>query len=223
MLKRVFKYLYLKYKWRGTCKFSFSVNFSKDSTFEKMTQIHHNTTFHGHLGFGSYIGNNCFLSAHVGRFTSIAPCVRCNCGIHPYTEPYVSTSPCFFSLNPQKKQCGSSFAQKQMFKESRYFDEKNKIGIKIGSDCWIGEGAFLVGGINIADGAVVLAHSVVTKNVPPYAIVGGVPAKIIRYRYDEKTIQILMNAQWWNKPIEWIKDNWILFSDLEKFKEAISK
>lgn len=60
--------------------------------------------------------------------------------------------------------------------------------MKIGSDCWIGTGVFLVGGIVIGNGAVVLAGAVVTKDVPPYAIVGGVPARILRYRYDEETI-----------------------------------
>ena len=102
----------------------------------------------------------------------------------------------------------------------RYYDKRKKIDVKIGSDCWIGEGVFLVGGIEIADGAMVLAHAVVTHNVPPYAIVGGVPAKIIGYRYDDETIQFLLKVQWWNKPIQWLKENWELLSDLKKFKQT---
>lgn len=221
LIKRIIKYIYLKIKWRKACKFSLSTNISLKSTFEGMCQIHPHSTFHGHLGIGSYISSFCSLSAEIGRFTSIAPYVRCNCGTHPYKEPFVTTSPCFFSLKYYKSQCGFTFAQRQLIQEIRYYDEKKKIGIKIGSDCWIGEGVFLVGGIEIADGAIILAHAVVTHNVPPYAIVGGVPAKIIGYRYDEETIQLLLKIQWWNKPVEWLKENWELLSDLKKFKQSI--
>lgn len=218
-IKKVIKYIYLKIKWGKTCKFGLSTNISQKSTFEGMCQIHPHVTFHGHIGIGSYIGPYSSLSAEIGRFTSIAPYVRCNNGIHPYKEPFVSTSPCFFSLNPNKTQCGSTFAKKQMLQENKYYDKENRIAIKIGSDCWIGEGAFLVGGIEIADGAVVLAHAVVTHNVPPYAIVGGIPAKVIGYRYDDETIQFLLKVKWWNKPVQLLKENWELFSDLNKFKQ----
>lgn len=220
-IKRISKYIYLKLKWKRKCKFSLSTNISLHSTFEGMCQIHPHTTFHGHIGIGSYIGSYSSLSAEIGRFTSIAPYVRCNCGIHPYKEPFVSTSPCFFSLNPSKSQCGSTFAKKQIIQEMKYYNKEKKIAIKIGSDCWIGEGAFFIGGVEIADGAVVLAHAVVTHNVPPYAIVGGVPAKVIGYRYDEETIQFLLKVKWWNKPIQWLKENWVLFSDLNKFKQSL--
>ena len=76
----------------------------------------------------------------------------------------------------------------------------------------------LIGGVHIADGAVVLAGAVVTKDVPPYAIVGGVPAKIIRYRYDEETISFLLQAQWWNNTEDWFKENWKLLTDIDKLK-----
>lgn len=223
MIKKFIKYILLKIKWRGMCKFNFSTNISMKSTFEGMCQIHPHTNFHGHLGLGSYIGSYCNLSANIGKFTSIAPHVRCNCGIHPYQKPFVSTSPCFFSLNKNHSQCGTTFAHKQVIKEFNYYNEAEEIGIEIGSDCWIGEGAFLVGGIKIADGAVILAHAVVTKDIPPYAIVGGVPARILKYRYDEETIKFLLETQWWNKPIEWLRKNWELFSDIEKFKKEITK
>lgn len=219
MFKKIIKYCILKYKWRDKCKFDYSGDISIRSTFEGANQIHPHSTFYGHLGFGSYISNNCSLSADIGRFTSIAPFVRCNYGQHPYKEPFVTTSPCFFSTELYKGQCGFTFAKKQMFKELRYYNEIKKIGVKIGSDCWIGEGVFLVGGIKIADGAIVLAHAVVTKDVPPYAIVGGVPAKILRYRYDEETISFLLKIRWWDKPIQWLKENWELLSDIKRFKQ----
>lgn len=184
-----------------------------------MSKIHPYATFHGSLGMGSYIGCHSNLSARIGRFTSISNYVVCNAGIHSYQAPFATTSPCFFSLNPNHSQCGSTFATEQLFDELRLVDREHGIAVNIGNDVWIGEGVFLVGGINIGDGAVVLAHAVVTKDIPPYAIVGGVPARILRYRYDEETIKFLLKIKWWNNSADWFKQNWRLLSDIEKLKE----
>lgn len=205
------------------CRFDPTVKISRATTFEGMSKLHSHVTFHGHLGYGSYIGSHSSLSANIGRFTSIAPYVRCNNGIHPYKEPFVSTAPCFFSLNPKCAQNGSTFATEQLFQEVKYSDSLKRVAVTIGNDCWIGEGAFLVGGITIADGAVVLAHAVVTKNVPPYAIVGGVPAKIIGYRYTEDIINFLLEIKWWVNTPEWFKKHWRLLSDITKLKEYYNK
>ena len=75
--------------------------------------------------------------------------------------------------------------------------EPENQGVEIGNDVWIGEAVFINDGVKIGTGAVVGAHSVVTKDVPPYAIVAGVPAKMIRYRFDEETIQKLLESKWW--------------------------
>ena len=77
----------------------------------------------------------------------------------------------------------------------------------------------LIGGVEIGDGAVVLSRAVVTKNVPPYAIVGGIPAKIIGYRYDEDTIRMLLRIKWWNNTEDWFKNNWSLLNDMDSFKK----
>lgn len=83
----------------------------------------------------------------------------------------------------------------------------NKGDIVIGNDVWIGYEAVIISGVTIGDGAIVGTRAVVTKDVPPYAIVGGVPAKIIRKRFDDKTISTLLRLQWWNWPPEKIKRN----------------
>lgn len=79
------------------------------------------------------------------------------------------------------------------FKKPRF-----KGNISIGNDVWIGHGATILSGVSIGDGAVVGAMSVVTKDVPPYAIVVGSPAKVIKYRFTESQIEKLMKIQWWN-------------------------
>ncbi|MBP3471748.1 MAG: antibiotic acetyltransferase [Paraprevotella sp.] len=88
----------------------------------------------------------------------------------------------------------------------------------MGSDVWIGLDVNIIGGIEISDGAVVLSRAVVTKDVPPYAIVGGVPARIIGYRYDAETIDFLLRVKWWNNDEQWFRENWMLLNDIEKFK-----
>ncbi len=189
------------------------------SVFEGMCQLYDYATFDGYLGLGSYIGTGSCIRGKVGRFTSIADHVYCNSGIHPYKAPYATTSPAFYSLNHGKAQCGATFATKQCFKEERFADEENRYVVEIGNDVWIGEGVFLAGGVHIGNGAIVLAHACVLNDVEPYAIVGGLPAKVIGYRYDKDTINWLLKIKWWNNNFEWFKDNWQLLNDIEKLKK----
>ena len=76
----------------------------------------------------------------------------------------------------------------------------------IGNDVWIGYNATIMPGINIGDGAIIATNAVVTKDVPPYSIVGGNPAKLIRYRFEEKIINVLTTIKWWNWDIEKITE-----------------
>ena len=78
----------------------------------------------------------------------------------------------------------------------------NKGDIVVGSDVWIGYEAVVLSDVTIGDGAIIGARAVVTRNVPPYAIVGGVPARLIRKRFDDKTIETLLRLKWWNWPSE---------------------
>lgn len=122
----------------------------------------------------------------------------------------------FFST---RKQNGHTFAKRQIAEEYRFYNKEREIAFLIGNDCWIGNDVCFIGGVKVGDGAVVLSRAIVTKDVPPYAIVGGTPAKVIGYRYDEETIKLLQKVQWWNMPVEWLKDHSDLLCDMDKFKE----
>lgn len=77
----------------------------------------------------------------------------------------------------------------------------------IGNDVWIGWGVLIKGGVTIGNGAVIGARSVVTKDVPPYAVVAGVPAKVIKYRFEQEKIDLLQQLQWWDWDIDRIYEN----------------
>ena len=177
-MKRLFKKLLLAFRFRKK-----HVILAKDSVvafnsaFEGFNRVGSGSTFSGKLGYASYIGKNCIINAEVGRYSCIGNCVVTADGNHPLSD-WVSIHPSFFST---AKQSGFTYA-----KENK-FDETTET-VKIGNDVWIGTRATLLGGIHISDGAVVAAGAVVTKDVPPYAVVGGNPAKILKYRTgSEKT------------------------------------
>ena len=100
LVKKILKFIYLKYKFKNKLIFDFSVNINISSNFEGMNKIHPNSNFSGYLGYGSYVGPNWNLNAKIGKYTSIAPFVRTNIGVHPY-EGFVSTSPVFYSTSKQ--------------------------------------------------------------------------------------------------------------------------
>lgn len=127
----------------------------------------------------------------VGRYTSIAHSFAAIGNAHPVN--YVSTHPFLTDGGPWHelaRQHGSDWAE--VLPHSREYG-----GIEIGHDVWIGQEVRVKGGIKIGTGAVIAAGSIVTKDVAPYTIVGGVPARVIRQRFDARTIELMLETEWW--------------------------
>lgn len=143
----------------------------------------------------SYIGRNSLIqNAEIGRFCSISKEVNIGLGSHPLDM--FSTSQVFYRKSNALK---LDIIPKDLgFKEYK--------PIQIGHDVWIGTRAIILDGVSVGHGAVIAANSVVTKDIPPYAIVGGVPAKIIKYRFSETVIREMLELKWWEWEITKIKD-----------------
>jgi acetyltransferase-like isoleucine patch superfamily enzyme len=103
------------------------------------------------------------------------------------------------------------YIKQRIFREQIGIDAVSKGAIIIGNDVWIGTQSIILSGVTIGDGCVITANSVVTKNIPPYSIAGGSPAKVIRQRFSEDIIEKLLVIKWWNWDIEKIKRNYNLF------------
>ena len=163
------------------------------------------------IGRYSYVGHDStVIGTTIGNFCSISDNTFIGGAEHPMD--WVSTSPVFENV----KREGSG--PKKRFAMHEILPRKSTV---IGNDVWIGHGAVIKQGVSIGDGVVVAACAVVTKDVPPYAIVGGVPAKVLKYRFDEETIGKLMNSEWWNKPEEWIEEMSIYINKPSVFLEHL--
>ncbi|EOR28274.1 hexapeptide repeat-containing protein acetyltransferase [Clostridium sartagoforme AAU1] len=164
------------------------------------------------VGYGTYLGENCILNnTKIGKYCSIASNVKLIMGSHP-TEKFVSTHPCFYSVN---KEGGFSYVNKSSYSGLKFvYDD---IFIEIGNDVWIGEGVKILQGVKIGDGAVIGANSIVTRDIQPYSINVGTPARCIKYRFNQNHIDFLKEFKWWDKGERWIKENIKCFDDIEMF------
>ncbi|MFQ6793603.1 MAG: CatB-related O-acetyltransferase [Thomasclavelia sp.] len=172
------------------------------------------------IGKGTYIGKNCNISnTHIGKYCSIGKNLNIIIGTHP-SNGFVSTHPAFFSV---RKQAGFTFANEDKFDEIKYVDKTNKICVHIENDVWIGANVSILQGVKIGNGAIIGANALVTKDVAPYTIIGGVPAKVINKRFEDDQIRKLLKLKWWNFDDMHLKESYDLFSDIEKFLESYDK
>lgn len=200
-------------------KFGRGCNIAKYTEFEGHNYIGNGSTMNGVIGYGSYIGDNVRIYGKIGRYCSIADNVTVVNGNHP-TSRFVSTHPAFYS---DTNGVGLHFGDKVKFSEFSYADKHNKMAVVIGNDVWIGYGAILLAGVTVGDGAIIAAGAVVTKDVPPYAIVGGVPAKVIRKRFSEEEIAVLLQTKWWERDEQWLRTHYDDFENIESLIEKLKK
>lgn len=209
--------------------YSFFLSFKSDLILGRNVKIGFSSTLEGsnyfgdytsftssEIGFASYVSENSFFQkTKIGSYTSIGPNVRCVFGNHP-ANTFVSTHPAFFST---RKQAGFSYTDKQLFKE--FADPvipNTEFTISIGNDVWIGANVAILDGVTIGDGAIVAANALVNKDIEPYTIYGGVPAKAIKKRFEQSEIEFLLQLKWWNKSEEWIEKSAVYFNDISLFK-----
>lgn len=211
-MRRFLKYLLSKALYFKKARIGYNTIIHRGSVLEGYNKLGDDCFFNGHLGKYSYIGTGSKFSGYVGRFTSIAGEVVVPLGSHPYKMPYVSTHPIFYS---ELKQIGITWIKDNKYDEFKYAD--NNYPVVVGNDVWIGFRAVILPGVTISDGAVILANAVVTKDVPAYAVVGGVPAQVLSYRYPSDIVDSLLLIKWWQRDEDWLKDNANYFDDIQSF------
>ena len=174
------KFLYAKIvkKLRGSC--------IRNSHIDQTATIYSGTDFvESSVGKYTYIGYDCHIDrTDIGAFCSFSDHIFIGGAEHPMH--WASTSPLFINITGSGTSKRFAQHQHEMFKRTH-----------IGNDVWIGHGVTIKTGVNVGDGVVIGSGAVVTKDLPSYCIAAGVPAKIIGYRFDTETIQLLLQSKWW--------------------------
>lgn len=215
-MKILLKYIYKTIKGfrlrSKDIRVSPKVHFNNRTFFEGTNVIHARAwVSDSYIGYGTYICQGTSLpNCLIGKYCSIGQRVRVVTSNHP-SSVFVSTNPMFYST---RKQNGKTLCEEDRFEEFLNINGRNMI---IGNDVWVGDDVVFKGGITIGDGAIIAMGACVTKDVPPYAIVGGVPAKIIKYRFSEEQIKKLLKIKWWNNSEDWLRKHSILFDNIDNF------
>jgi virginiamycin A acetyltransferase len=186
---------------------SCGVRLGRNITFGSYNRIYSDTKLsNSSLGDFTYISNDsCINNVDIGKFCSFGPGVRTGMGIHPTNM--VSTHPIFYSTLGQS---GVTAVKQNFFSESKR--------THIGNDVWIGANVVIHDGVVIGDGAIIASGSVVNKDICPYSIAAGVPAKIIKYRFSEEIIDKLLKKPWWDDvTLSYIVKYHQNFHDIQRF------
>jgi len=189
--------------------------FKKGSKISKTSTVYPFSRFtnseiddYSYINFFAWVNNT-----KIGKYCSIAMNFKSGLGKHP--TKLLSTSPLFYA---KKK-----FALKKPLDiELASFEELQDI--RIGNDVWIGANVLIMDGVTVGNGAIIGAHSLVVRNVPDYAIIGGVPGEVIKYRFSDEIIAELNKINWWNWETERIIRNQHIFSNevtLESLKNIL--
>lgn len=171
--------------------------------------LNRNTQVGPDCTIGKYFGMNesCFVArATVGAYCSIGA----RTSINPFNHPVNWLSIHEFQYHPNSFDWVSEYNEFKRLERTPDMYEH----VSIGNDVWMGHNVNVMPGVSVGDGAVIAAGAVVTKNVPPYAIVAGVPAKVIRLRFPEKTVERLLRARWWD--LELSELSGLPFCDVER-------
>jgi acetyltransferase-like isoleucine patch superfamily enzyme len=208
-----FKQWLLRKKNSGKCIFRKNTIISKSTIFCGKNYIGSGTSFkNSKLGFQSYVGDFSEVNNTViGNYSCISHHVCVIEGQHPIGS-HVSIHPAFY-----RNDFRNTYVQNSSFDDYKYINKEKRIACVIGSDVWIGSNTLILAGVTISDGAVVAAGSVVTKDVEPFTVVAGVPARIIKKRFPDSQIQKLIEMKWWNRDEDWIKKHANNFANIEAF------
>jgi len=128
----------------------------------------------------------------------------------------------YLSENSTIKKMGLNVLDKSKYPEFALASDEIH-HVMIGNDVWIGQNVSIINGVSIGDGAIIATGAVVTKNVPPFSVVGGVPAKVLKMRFDEETIEFLKREKWWDKDIADIKKYAHKYDNIENYKSGEEK